>query len=81
LILNELIEVPILYLSSYIIAHKAEYYRLLNQTNRTTKWEEWVMFMLKAVESTSKDTIAKIINIKDQLDLTYQSSRKSPKTI
>ena len=35
LILNELIDVPILYLSSYIIANKPEYYRLLNQTNRT----------------------------------------------
>jgi Fic family protein len=33
LILNELIDVPILYLSSYIINNKPEYYRLLNQTN------------------------------------------------
>ncbi len=70
LICNELIDVPILYLSSYIIANKPEYYRLLNQTNRTGKWEEWIMFMLKAVESTSKDTITRITNIKDQLDST-----------
>lgn len=70
LILNELIDVPILYLSSYIIGNKPEYYRLLNQTNRTGKWEEWIIFMLKAVESTSKDTITRITNIKDQLDST-----------
>jgi len=70
LILNNLIDVPILYLSSYIISNKPEYYRLLNMTNRTGKWEEWIMFMLKAVESTSKDTITRISNIKKLLDST-----------
>jgi len=76
LILNELIDLPILYLSSYIIANKPEYYRLLNRTNRTGKWEEWIMFMLKAVESTSKDTIIRILNIKDQLDSTIDKVQK-----
>ncbi len=70
LILNELIDVPILYLSSYIIDNKPEYYKLLNQTNRTGEWEEWIIFMLKAIESTSKDTIRRITNIKNLLDLT-----------
>ena len=45
-----MIDVPILYLSSYIIDNKPEYYRLLNQTNRSGQWEEWILFMLKAVE-------------------------------
>lgn len=80
LILNELIDVPILYLSSYIIENKPEYYRLLNRTNRKGKWEEWIMFMLKAVEVTSKDTITKITNIKNQLDKTIiQVQSDSPK--
>ncbi|RLD17764.1 MAG: Fic family protein [Bacteroidetes bacterium] len=80
LILNKLIEVPILYLSSYIIDHKPEYYKLLNQTNKTGQWEEWIMFMLKAVESTSKDTITRIINIKRQLDSTLiKVQEKAPK--
>lgn len=80
LMLNGLIDVPILYLSSYIIDNKAEYYRLLNQTNKTGKWEEWIMFMLKAVESTSKNTITRIINIKNQLDLTIvKVQEKAPK--
>jgi len=70
LILNELIDVPILYLSSYIIDNKPDYYRLLNRTNHDGKWEDWIMFMLKAVESTSKDTIQRITNIKEQLDKT-----------
>jgi Fic family protein len=70
LILNELIDVPILYLSSYITQHKPEYYRLLNTTNRDGNWEGWILFMLKAIEQTSKNTILKITNIKNQLDKT-----------
>jgi len=68
LIMNGLIDVPILYLSSYIIDNKPEYYRLLNQTNRKGEWEEFIIFMLKAVENTSIDTIVRISNIKDYLD-------------
>jgi Fic family protein len=80
LILNELIDVPILYLSSYITENKSEYYRLLNRTNHEGKWEEWIMFMLKAVENTSKDTILRITNIKEQLDKTIIKVKKeSPK--
>ena len=80
LMLNGLIDVPILYLSSYIIDNKAEYYRLLNQTNKLGKWEEWILFMLKAVETTSKNTITRIANIKDQLDLTIlKVQEKAPK--
>lgn len=70
LILNNLIDVPILYLSSYIIKNKPDYYRLLNQTNRTGNWEEWIMFMLRAIENTSLSTIEKISNVKDLLDKT-----------
>jgi Fic family protein len=72
LILNELIDVPILYLSSYIIQNKQEYYRLLSHTNKTGEFEEWILYMLKAVENTSKSTIEKISKIKNQLDLTIE---------
>lgn len=72
LILNDLIEIPILYLSSYIIENKADYYRLLNQTNRLGEWEEWILFMLKAIEITSKQTISKINTIRELLELTIQ---------
>ena len=72
LIMNELIDVPILYLSSYIIKNKSEYYRLLNKTNKTGEWEDWILFMLKAVELTSKTTIEKISRIKEQLETTIK---------
>ena len=80
LILNELIDVPILYLSSYLIKNKPEYYRLLNKTNHDGEWGNWIMFMLKAVESTSRDTIIKITNIKNLLDDTIiKVQNESPK--
>lgn len=80
LILNGLIEIPILYLSSYIIQNKPEYYRLLNQTNKTGSWEDWILFMLKAVESTSIQTIDRISKIRNLLEKTLvKVQRESPK--
>ncbi len=72
LILNDLIDIPILYLSSYIIENKPDYYRLLNQANRFGEWEEWILFMLKAVEVTSVQTIKKINAIRQLLDSTIE---------
>ena len=72
LILNDLIDIPILYLSSYIIENKPDYYRLLNQTNKLGEWEEWIIFMLKAVEATSIQTIEKINTIRALLDNTIE---------
>ncbi|OQX75997.1 MAG: addiction module protein [Bacteroidetes bacterium 4484_249] len=80
LILNKLIDIPILYLSSYIIENKHDYYRLLNQTNKTGEWEEWILFMLKAVESTSLQTIDKINMIRKLLGQTIKKvQEKAPK--
>ena len=80
LIINHLIDIPILYLSSYIIENKSDYYKLLNQTTKTGKWEEWILFMLKAVELTSLQTIQKISQINDLLEKTIiEVKNKLPK--
>ena len=80
LILNDLLEIPILYLSSYIINHKPDYYRLLNQVNRTGEWEEWILYILKAVEETSNNTVQKINSIKNLLGDTIEMVKeKAPK--
>ncbi len=63
LILNELLEIPVLYLSSNIIKSKDRYYKLLNLTNKTNEWEEWILYILKIVELTADQTIAKINSI------------------
>ncbi|KAB1065222.1 Fic family protein [Salibacter halophilus] len=64
LILEELQTLPILYLSNYIIKHKADYYRLLQQIRDDDNWEEWLLFMILGIEKTSRETIDLINEIK-----------------
>lgn len=64
LIQAELLTLPILYLSRHIIAHKADYYRLLLEATRSGNLEPWVIFMLQAVEETARWTTAKIAAIR-----------------
>jgi Fic family protein len=63
LVLEGLLDVPILYLSRYIIKNKSDYYRLLNGVSFDDKLNDWILFMLKGVEEISKETIATIKNI------------------
>ena len=65
LILEGLQNLPILYLSNYIIKHKADYYRLLQKVRDENIWEEWLLFMIKGIEITARETIELIIKIKD----------------
>lgn len=65
LILEGLQSLPILYLSNYIIKHKADYYRLLQKVRDENLWEEWLLFMIKGIEITARETIELIIKIKD----------------
>lgn len=77
---QDLLSLPILYLSRYIIQHKADYYRLLREVTRTNAWEDWVMFMLKGVEETAQWTVAKIAAIRKLQAHTVDHVRKaSPK--
>lgn len=64
LILEKLQTIPILYLSNYIIKNKADYYRLLQIVRDEKRWEDWVLFMIKGVEQTSKETIELITKIR-----------------
>ncbi len=59
-----LLRLPILYLSRYINQHKSEYYRLLQSTRETEKWEPWILFMLEAIYQTSMQTTSMIRHIK-----------------
>lgn len=55
LIQEELLELPILYLSGYIVANKSEYYRLLRGVTENERWEDWVLFMVKGVEHAARE--------------------------
>jgi len=64
---ERLLDIPVLYLSSYIVQNKSEYYRRLQAVRDHDAWEGWVLFMLDAVEQTSIATIATIHAIKAAL--------------
>lgn len=59
-----LLSLPILYLSRFIIQNKSKYYELLLNVTKDEDWRAWVMFMLQAVKNTSEWTISKITAIK-----------------
>ncbi len=65
LVMNDLLNLPILYLSRYIIEHKADYYKLLQEVRETDNWENWVLYMLDGVEQIAKETIVLIGKIRD----------------
>lgn len=80
LVLKNLIESPILYLSKYIINNKLEYYNLLQEVRTEGNWEDWIIYVLKGVEETSRETLemARRINHEVQL-MTNEIKEKLPK--
>lgn len=60
---NSQLDLPILYLSRYILEHKQEYYEYLAGVSRGGHWKQWILFMLKAVEWTSRLTLRKVNDI------------------
>ncbi|MHB0990633.1 MAG: Fic family protein [Burkholderiales bacterium] len=67
LVKEGLLDIPVLYLSSHIVRTKPDYYRLLQTVRVEDRWEDWVLYMLKAVEQTAVQTIATIQAIKAAL--------------
>jgi Fic family protein len=55
-----LLDLPVLYLSRYIIRNKADYYRLLLGVTKEGMWEAWLLYMLEGVRSTAAWTTDKI---------------------
>lgn len=65
LILEKLQNLPILYLSNFIIKNKSEYYRLLQEVREKNNWEEWLLFMIEGVDVTARETISLIVQIRE----------------
>lgn len=55
-----LLDLPVLYLSRYVIRRKTDYYRLLLAVTMHASWEDWIAYMLDAVAETARWTTAKI---------------------
>ena len=80
LIQENLLTLPILYLSRYIIQRKADYYRLLLRVTQEQAWEEWLLYLLQGVEETAAWTTAKIGAIRSLFARTVEYARdRAPK--
>lgn len=75
LVMKDLLNLPILYLSDYIIKRKGNYYRLLREVTEQQAWEPWILFMLDAVQSTAGETMQRIEGIRGLLDETLKEAR------
>jgi Fic family protein len=67
LVKEGLLDIPVLYLSQYIVRHKVDYYRLLQTVRDEDAWESWVLYLLEAVEQNAGQTITTVQAIKTAL--------------
>lgn len=72
LVINDLLDLPILYLSRYITQTKGDYYRLIQNirdgNGQIEDWRAWILYILKGIELTAGHTIAIVKGIKRLMD-------------
>ena len=76
LVEQDLLELPVLYLSRAIIRRKADYYRLLLAVTTGDMWEDWILYMLRAVDETARWTTERIRAIRGLMQETAEYVRK-----
>ena len=76
LVAQELLDLPVLYLSRYLIETKADYYKNLQAVRDTGEWEPWLLYMLEGITQTAKETIMLIKSIKVLMGDFKQKIRK-----
>lgn len=81
LLTQRLLDIPVLYMSRHIVRTKSDYYRLLQAVRERDTWEEWVTYMLAAVETTARDGIATVTAIREALLATKHRIRSEHRKI
>ena len=79
LVAKGLLDIPVLYLSRYIVCNKADYYQKLQKVRENGEWEPWVLYMLDSVETTSRQTITIVQEIGDAITHYRSGIRESCK--
>ena len=75
LVQKDLLDLPVLYLSKYIIVNKSQYYALLRGVTSKRAWEKWILYMLDGIESTAAETRDKILSMRKLIDQTLETGR------
>lgn len=76
LVQQGLLRMPVLYLSRYILEHRSDYYQLLREVTEEGNWQRWILYMIHAVEETSKLTLTKIDEIKVAMAMMSEALKK-----
>jgi Fic family protein len=71
--MENLLDVPAIYLSQYIIQNKSEYYKRLRFVTEKGDWESWIMYMLDMIESTAQKGL---IRLKEIIELMHKMSEE-----
>ncbi len=74
--LSGLLETPAIYLSEYIIKHKADYYRKLRGVTENNEWETYILYMLDMIEETSAKGLERLNKITTAMDTTANEIKK-----
>jgi Fic family protein len=76
LVEQELLDIPVLYLSRHILRHRADYYRGLQAVTVSGAWEAWLLYMLEGVSETARWTMDKIQAVRALLEETTERMRR-----
>lgn len=77
LVLHDLLDLPVLYLSRYIVRNKGAYYNGLQQVREEQRWEEWILYMITGVEVTAVETLRMVKDIRVLMQQTKHRMRSS----
>lgn len=78
--LEQLLDIPALFLSEYIIKHKNEYYKCLRAVTEKKDWSGFILYMLDMVEKTSIKGLERLESIVQLMETTGQEIKeKLPK--
>jgi len=72
-----LLDLPILYLSRYIIENKNKYYTKLRNLTEKQTWQDWILYMLDGVEQTAVNTKKRVQEIRELMDKSITFCREN----
>lgn len=81
LVEQQLLDIPVLYLSRHILRNRAAYYAGLQGVTEKGSWEPWVIYMLEGITDTARWTMGKIDSVQQLLHETADRIRHDAEPI
>lgn len=81
LVEQKLLDMPVLFLSRYILENKVDYYEGLRGVTENSGWESWILYILKGIELTAKQTSEQIDAILELMRTVQEVMREKAEKI